>query len=92
MTTAAQTVKFDINLLHKYNQPVPRYTSYPPATELREEFEELDFRGAIAAGNLQKHRYHSMHTFPFVTNPVIFAVATPSLVVARKLRNHIWVI
>ncbi|AFY72582.1 hypothetical protein Syn7502_00421 [Synechococcus sp. PCC 7502] len=48
MSTLSQAVKFDLNLLHKYNQPVPRYTSYPPATELSTDFDQRDFRGAIA--------------------------------------------
>ncbi|HEY9620939.1 MAG TPA: oxygen-independent coproporphyrinogen III oxidase, partial [Crinalium sp.] len=51
MECLSQTVQFDSNLLTKYDQPLPRYTSYPPATELKEEFGELDFRAAIAIGN-----------------------------------------
>jgi oxygen-independent coproporphyrinogen-3 oxidase len=51
MKSLCQNVKFDSDLLHKYDQPVPRYTSYPPATELTENFDESLFRGAIAAGN-----------------------------------------
>ena len=48
------TVQFDAQLLHQYDQPVPRYTSYPPATELTPEFEEIDFRAAIAVSNYKK--------------------------------------
>jgi oxygen-independent coproporphyrinogen-3 oxidase len=48
------TVEFDAQLLKKYDQPVPRYTSYPPATELKPEFEDLDFRAAIAVSNYKK--------------------------------------
>src|SRR6185369_1287208 len=29
----------DLNLARKYNEPVPRYTSYPPATAFRDEGE-----------------------------------------------------
>jgi len=47
-------VQFDSELLRKYNQPLPRYTSYPPATELKPEFEEINFRAAIAVGNYKK--------------------------------------
>jgi oxygen-independent coproporphyrinogen III oxidase len=54
MKSLCQNVKFDSDLLHKYDQPVPRYTSYPPATELTENFDESLFRGAIAAGNYKK--------------------------------------
>jgi hypothetical protein len=79
MKSLCQNVKFDSDLLHKYDQPVPRYTSYPPATELTENFDESLFRGAIAAGNYKKHRYRSIATFLFVKKPVISVVATPLL-------------
>lgn len=54
MSFTLPTVQFDSKLLRKYDQPVPRYTSYPPATELKPEFEEVDFRAAIAVGNYKK--------------------------------------
>ena len=31
-------VKFDLDLIQKYDTRAPRYTSYPPATELSETF------------------------------------------------------
>jgi oxygen-independent coproporphyrinogen-3 oxidase len=34
MLSLANPVVFDPALLHKYNQPLPRYTRYPPATEI----------------------------------------------------------
>jgi oxygen-independent coproporphyrinogen III oxidase len=51
MPSLSNSVVFDSALLHKYNQPLPRYTSYPPATELRETFDAADFEAAIAIGN-----------------------------------------
>jgi hypothetical protein len=48
MNILSQTVQFDADLLRKYDQPLPRYTSYPPATELTEDFKQVDFRAAIA--------------------------------------------
>jgi oxygen-independent coproporphyrinogen III oxidase len=51
MSTLLETVEFNADLLRKYNQPLPRYTSYPPATELRAEFPELDYREALAKLN-----------------------------------------
>lgn len=44
-------VQFNPTLLQKYDQPLPRYTSYPSATEFRAEFSETDFRRAIATSN-----------------------------------------
>ncbi len=46
---------FSSELLNKYDRPVPRYTSYPPATELKDTFDEVDFRAAIAVGNHKKN-------------------------------------
>ncbi|WP_448571532.1 oxygen-independent coproporphyrinogen III oxidase [Trichothermofontia sp.] len=54
MQLLSHTVEFDAGLLRKYDRPLPRYTSYPPATELTESFQERDFRGAIAVGNYKQ--------------------------------------
>ncbi|MEB3358130.1 MAG: oxygen-independent coproporphyrinogen III oxidase [Synechococcales bacterium] len=54
MTILAPTPTFDTELLKKYNKPLPRYTSYPPATELQEGFSIRDFETAIAIGNYKQ--------------------------------------
>lgn len=54
MKLLSHTVEFDAGLLRKYDRPLPRYTSYPPATELTESFQERDFQGAIAVGNYKQ--------------------------------------
>jgi len=41
----------DNKLLQKYNNPVPRYTSYPPANFFTEEFSQKDFRKALTESN-----------------------------------------
>lgn len=41
------------DLLQKYNKPVPRYTSYPPANFFTEEFSPADFRNALTESNKQ---------------------------------------
>lgn len=41
------------DLLQKYNKPVPRYTSYPPANFFTEEFSQTDFRNALTESNQQ---------------------------------------
>ncbi len=38
-------------LLQKYNNPVPRYTSYPPANFFTNEFSQADFRKALTESN-----------------------------------------
>lgn len=45
------TLEFNAQLLQKYNQPLPRYTSYPPATELQETFDPKDFLTSLAVSN-----------------------------------------
>ncbi|MBE9136438.1 oxygen-independent coproporphyrinogen III oxidase [Nodosilinea sp. LEGE 07088] len=54
MTTLTSIPTFDAALLNKYNQPLPRYTSYPPATELTDGFRVADLEAAIAIGNYQQ--------------------------------------
>ncbi|MDX2232145.1 MAG: oxygen-independent coproporphyrinogen III oxidase [Leptolyngbyaceae cyanobacterium bins.349] len=51
MSFRSSGVTFDPNLLRKYDRPLPRYTSYPPATELTPEFDALDFKTSVAIGN-----------------------------------------
>jgi oxygen-independent coproporphyrinogen-3 oxidase len=43
----------DKDLLQKYNRPVPRYTSYPPANFFTDEFTPTDFRNALTESNDQ---------------------------------------
>jgi oxygen-independent coproporphyrinogen-3 oxidase len=54
MSFQSSAVEFDPTLIRKYDQPLPRYTSYPPATELTTEFDEVNFRAAIAVGNYKQ--------------------------------------
>lgn len=41
-------------LLDKYNVPVPRYTSYPPANYFHDGFNDYDYADALQASNNQK--------------------------------------
>lgn len=72
MSLLLPTVQFDPKLLRKYNQPVPRYTSYPPATELKPEFEKADFQKAIALGNYKKTPLSLYCHIPFCESPCYF--------------------
>ncbi len=78
-----QKVEFNVDLLHKYNQPVPRYTSYPPATELSEEFDPQYFLGAIAAGNAQNTPLSLYCHIPFCDQPCYFCGCN-TLITQRK--------
>ena len=61
------------NLLQKYNVPVPRYTSYPPANYFTDTFTNTDYEAAIEASNTASpgHISFSMYIFLFA---VIFAI------------------
>jgi len=72
MKQLAQTVQFDAALLHQYNQPLPRYTSYPPATELTPDFDGQAFQAAIAAGNYKRTPLSLYCHIPFCETPCYF--------------------
>lgn len=72
MLSLANPVIFDEALLHKYNQPLPRYTSYPPATELRETFNPVNFETAIAVGNYKKTPLSLYCHIPFCESACYF--------------------
>lgn len=46
-----QSIKFDLNLINRYNKSGPRYTSYPTALELHEGFGDVEYRQQIAKSN-----------------------------------------
>lgn len=72
MNPLLQTVQFNADLLRKYDQAVPRYTSYPPATELKPEFEEVNYRAAIAVGNYKKTPLSLYCHIPFCDSACYF--------------------
>lgn len=50
-----------IDLIKKYNLPVPRYTSYPPANYFTEAFTEQDYREAVVRSNTESPRHISFY-------------------------------
>lgn len=46
-----QSIKFDLDLIHRYDQAGPRYTSYPTALELHEGFAGKEYQQHIAKSN-----------------------------------------
>lgn len=65
-------VQFNSTLLQKYDQPLPRYTSYPSATEFREAFSETDFRRAIATSNKRQTPLSLYCHIPFCQSACYF--------------------
>jgi oxygen-independent coproporphyrinogen III oxidase len=72
MLSVANSVVFDSALLHKYNQPLPRYTSYPPATEMKETFSSRDLEAAIAVGNYRQTPLSLYCHIPFCESACYF--------------------
>ena len=46
-----QSVKFDLDLINRYDKSGPRYTSYPTALELHEGFTQQDYQQQIELSN-----------------------------------------
>ncbi|BAS57449.1 coproporphyrinogen III oxidase [Leptolyngbya boryana NIES-2135] len=72
MKQLSQTVEFDAALLNQYNLPLPRYTSYPPATELSPDFDPHFFDRAIDLGNHKKTPLSLYCHIPFCETPCYF--------------------
>jgi oxygen-independent coproporphyrinogen-3 oxidase len=58
------TLKVDLALVEKYNQPGPRYTSYPPATKFTDITWD-DLRGRIEANNRTERGLSLYFHIPF---------------------------
>ncbi|MBD2578253.1 oxygen-independent coproporphyrinogen III oxidase [Oscillatoria sp. FACHB-1406] len=83
MQLLEQAVKFDTNLIQKYNKPLPRYTSYPPATQLTTDFTGNDFKAGIVAGNYKQTPLSLYCHIPFCETPCYFCGCN-TLITQRK--------
>jgi len=72
MNSLSQPVEFNADLINKYNQGIPRYTSYPPATELTTEFDPTNFRAALAMGNYKQTPLSLYCHIPFCAKACYF--------------------
>lgn len=45
------SIEFDAELVRRYDQQAPRYTSYPTAPQFRDDFPEATYREQVAASN-----------------------------------------
>lgn len=87
MKLLPQTVQFDSELVQKYDRPLPRYTSYPPATELKPEFDELDFRTGIAVGNHKQTPISLYCHIPFCETACYFCGCNTIITQRRELAD-----
>ncbi len=93
MKVLPQTINFDADLLRKYDAALPRYTSYPPATQLNEDVGELDFRTGIAIGNYKKTPLSLYCHIPFCDSACYFCgcntIITPRKAVAEPYLDYL---
>lgn len=76
---------FDRELIEKYGKPGPRYTSYPTAPHLHEEFGEPEFSAALNRSN-QESRPLSLYVhLPFCRSLCLFC-ACHSIITNRRDR------
>ena len=67
-----QQLQFDENLIKRYNQTGPRYTSYPTAVEFDESFGIDDYQQAAARSNESQRRLSLYYHIPFCDTVCFF--------------------
>lgn len=72
MVFSVANVAFDFDLIEKYGNAVPRYTSYPPATELKDEFTPLDWEFALTESNQHQSPLSLYFHIPFCQTACYF--------------------
>jgi oxygen-independent coproporphyrinogen-3 oxidase len=80
-----QSLKFDVDLIQRYDKAGPRYTSYPTALELHEGFGDREYRQHIAKSNAAGGPLSLYVHIPFC-DTVCFYCACNKIV--TKNRNH----
>jgi oxygen-independent coproporphyrinogen-3 oxidase len=80
-----QSIKFDLDLINRYDKAGPRYTSYPTALELHEGFGDQEYREHIAKSNAAGGPLSLYFHIPFC-DTVCFYCACNKIV--TKNRSH----
>lgn len=60
-----QGIAFDLDLIRRYDQSGPRYTSYPTAVEFAESFDRVAYAGACARSNASRRPLSLYFHIPF---------------------------
>ncbi len=80
-----QSIKFDVDLINRYDKAGPRYTSYPTALELHQGFGDQEYRAHIAKSNAAGGPLSLYFHIPFC-DTVCFYCACNKIV--TKNRKH----
>lgn len=77
-------MKIDSELLEKYNKPVPRYTSYPPANYFSDSFIEKHYRAALIESNAEQPANISIYIHIPFCNKLCFYCGCNSTPMAKQ--------
>lgn len=82
------------DLINKYNQPVPRYTSYPPANHFRDGFQHEEYMKLIKESNQWHPSNLSIYIhIPFCLQQCFYCGCNSSLINSDKqISNYILVL
>lgn len=80
-----QSIKFDLDLINRYNKSGPRYTSYPTALELHEGFGDAEYRQQIAKSNAVGGPLSLYFHIPFCDTVCFYCACNKSI---TKNRAH----
>jgi len=84
-------MKLTTQFLEKYNKTGPRYTSYPPATSFKNEFNQDDYVRALIQSNSENPKNISIYIhIPFCPQLCFFCGCnTSAFESAAKIRRYI---
>jgi len=80
-----QSVKFDLDLINRYDKSGPRYTSYPTALELHEGFTQQDYQQQIELSNARGGPLSLYFNIPFCDTVCYYCACNK---IITKNREH----
>jgi len=80
------SVRFDADLVRRYDRPGPRYTSYPTAVQFHDRFREAEYRAAAARTNqVNPPAPLSLYVhIPFCASPCFYCGCTKVITRSRE--------
>ncbi len=79
-----QSIKFDLDLIHRYDKAGPRYTSYPTALELHDGFGDNDYREHIKKSNVAGGPLSLYFHIPFCDTVCFYCACNKIITKNRK--------
>ncbi len=80
-----QSINFNLDLIHRYDKSGPRYTSYPTALELHQNFTEVDYRRQIDQSNARGGALSLYFHIPFCDTVCYYCACNK---IITKNRQH----